>query len=154
MIVLVGGAGQPGDNLVTALNAANFNDLVIVFDHKNDKGASSLNGKRFTKKIRYKELTRFLDVNQLHVQFVIVTSTDGFQQAEPIWNTCIQWGLPLIVASTEKTAFDDLADKSELKPYYWSIIKYNEKDITELPRAILERMHDRKQPGVYELAGV
>ena len=90
MIIVVGGAEQPGTDLVSALNAENFNDLVIVLDHKNEESAANLVGKRLSKKIRYKELTRFLDVNQLHTQFVIVTSKDGFDQAEHIWNTCIK----------------------------------------------------------------
>ena len=154
MIIVVGGAEQPGTDLVSALNAENFNDLVIVLDHKNEESAANLVGKRLSKKIRYKELTRFLDVNQLHTQFVIVTSKDGFDQAEHIWNTCIKWGFPLVVASAERTHFDDLAEKSESKPYYWSILKYSDKEVNELPAAIIQRMRNRKESGVYELASV
>ncbi|MOA20469.1 hypothetical protein D3C78_1409160 [compost metagenome] len=90
----------------------------------------------------------------MHAQFVIVTSKDGFDQAENIWNTCIKWGFPLIVASSERTLFDELAEKSEFKPYYWSIVKYSGKELSELPAAIIQRMHNRKESGVYELASV
>ncbi|UKJ08195.1 hypothetical protein [Solitalea lacus] len=146
MIILIGGAEQTGAEIVSFLNTANFNDLVIVHDHKSELENEQLVGKRYTKKIRYKETSRFLAANQLHVQFVIVTSEKGIDYAEDIWNACIKWGIPLIFASKTESKFDELISINSKQPFYWASVRYSEKNSALLPKLVLHLMENRKQP--------
>ncbi|MCO4293084.1 hypothetical protein NF867_09430 [Solitalea sp. MAHUQ-68] len=154
MIVLVGGAEQPGAAIVEYLNKANFNDLVIVHDHKDESVLNSLSGNRFTKKIRYKEISRFLEANQLHVQFMVVVSESGLVDTNEIWDACIKWGIPLIVVSKEQTGFNKLVKINAKQPFYWSILHYRNESEEQVPKMVLHLMEHRKESAVHYLTNL
>src|SRR2546428_1876084 len=154
MIILVGGAGIAGSFLASKLNSENFNDLVIADEHTDPERIKNLEGKRYSKKIKYKELSRFLSVNQLHIQFVIVTEEVSKELAQSIWGHCLEFGFPLIVLERrDQSAFENLTSSEKgQQPYFWSIVKIEDLQlITAAREAIYFLMHERHSSGIYQI---
>jgi hypothetical protein len=148
MILLLGAAETKNIGLVTYFNEENINDLVIVADHKDPISLSNLSGKRFSKRIRFTELERFIDNNQKHIQFIIVTS-ELDNQAELIWDKCVEWGIPLIVVDSKATKFDTLVKEKSKQPFYWALLKEDLRE--DIYKTINFLTRNRKQSGTFKI---
>ncbi|TAH39950.1 MAG: ADP-glyceromanno-heptose 6-epimerase [Bacteroidetes bacterium] len=117
MIVVTGAAGFIGSCLVRKLNDEGFNDLVLVDDFSHPEKKTNLDNKTFSLKIDRKEFHTWLKENQHFVQFIFHigarTDTTEFNKdifdelnlnyTKEIWNLCIEFGLPLVYASSAAT---------------------------------------------------
>ena len=117
MIIITGAAGFIGSNLITKLNQEGFYDIILVDKFDTPEKNKNTDNKNFTQKIDRDDFFSWLDANQQHVQFIIhlgarsattgyskdVYDTLNFNYSKNIWNACIQYGLPLIYASSAAT---------------------------------------------------
>lgn len=167
MIIITGAAGFIGSCLVQKLNDNGFRDLVLVDDFSDPEQNKNFEGKRFSKKVERDDFVQWLRANQLHVQFVFHlgarTDTTEFdydlltrlnlEYTKDVWNTCVEFGLPLVYASSaatyglgeegydddeskldllkplnpygeSKNDFDIWALKQERKPFFWAGLKF------------------------------
>lgn len=167
MILVTGAAGFIGSNMVSKLNNENFKDIVIVDDFSNPLKNKNFEGKIFSKKVDRKDLLTWIDEHHRLIQFVVHigarTDTTEFnwdvleelnlEYTKNIWKKCVEYGLPLIYASSaatyglgefgynddhesieklqplnpygrSKNEFDKWALKQELKPYFWAGLKF------------------------------
>lgn len=167
MIIITGAAGFIGSCLISKLNEEGFYDLVLVDDFSNDVKNRNFEGKRFSKKIEREEFPEWLKKNQLLVDFVfhIGARTDtaefdyevlnklNVEYTKSIWNCCVEYGLPLVYASSaatyglgeqgyddneaaipqlaplnpygvSKNEFDKWALTQKRKPYFWVGLKF------------------------------
>lgn len=167
MIVVTGAAGFIGSCLVRKLNDEGFNDLVLVDDFSHPEKKTNLDNKTFSLKIDRKEFHTWLKENQHFVQFIFHigarTDTTEFNKdifdelnlnyTKEIWNLCIEFGLPLVYASSaatygagehgykddhsiveklvplnpygdSKNDFDKWALAQDKKPYFWVGLKF------------------------------
>ena len=167
MIIVTGAAGFIGSCLIGKLNREGFNDVVAVDDFSNAEKSPNLEGKKITHKIDRKDFPKWLRENQMPVQMVFHigarTDTTEFNKAifdelnlnytKEIWNICVEFGLPLVYASSaatyglgeygynddhevveklkplnpygdSKNDFDKWALKQEKKPYFWAGLKF------------------------------
>lgn len=167
MIVVTGAAGFIGSNMVSKLNNENFKDIVIVDDFSNPLKNKNFEGKTFSKKVDRKDLLTWIDEHHRLIQFIVHigarTDTTEFnwnvleelnlEYTKNIWRKCVEYGLPLIYASSaatyglgeygynddhesieklqplnpygrSKNEFDKWALKQEQKPYFWAGLKF------------------------------
>lgn len=167
MIVVTGAAGFIGSVLVSKLNNENFKDIVLVDDFTKTEKLSNLENKKFTAKIQRNEFFTWLKNNHKFVQIVfhIGARTDttefdktifdelNFNYSQDVWKECVEFGLPLIYASSaatygngehgynddekiipqlkplnpygeSKNNFDIWALKQKDKPYFWAGLKF------------------------------
>jgi ADP-L-glycero-D-manno-heptose 6-epimerase len=167
MIIITGAAGFIGSCLVTKLNDERFFDLVVVDDFSNENKNKNLEGKTFSKKVDRKEFISWLKDNHKLVQFIFHigarTDTTEFNKqifdelnlnySKEVWKTCVEFGLPLVYASSaatygdgtfgydddpsqinkliplnpygdSKNEFDKWALQQERKPYFWVGLKF------------------------------
>ncbi len=167
MIIITGAAGFIGSCLVQKLNQEGYFDLVLVDDFSDVAQNKNFEGKRFTQQVERDDFIKWLVENQLHVQFVFHlgarTDTTEFDYdllnrlnldyTKEVWNTCVEFGLPLVYASSaatyglgengydddetkieqlkplnpygdSKNDFDIWALKQERKPYFWAGLKF------------------------------
>ncbi|MFD2161484.1 ADP-glyceromanno-heptose 6-epimerase [Paradesertivirga mongoliensis] len=167
MIVITGAAGFIASCLVQKLNSEGYHDLVLVDDFSDAGQNKNFAGKRFTKQVDREDFVSWLRENQLHVQFVFHlgarTDTTEFDYAllnrlnldysKDVWNTCVEFGLPLVYASSaatyglgevgydddetrleqlkplnpygeSKNDFDIWALKQDRKPFFWAGLKF------------------------------
>jgi len=120
MIVVTGAAGFIGSYIVGKLNREGFNDIVLV-----DKYDDPLKFQNYTTKTYTEIVDRdiFFDWLAIHEKFVQIiihlgarTDTVGqepeiyqklnLEYSQKIWNACIQYGLPLVYASSASTYGD------------------------------------------------
>lgn len=167
MIIITGAAGFIGSCLVQKLNSEGYYDLVLVDDFSDAGQNKNFENKRFSKQVERTEFIKWLRENQLHVQFVFHlgarTDTTEFDYdllnrlnldyTKDVWNTCVEYGLPLVYASSaatyglgehgyeddesnieqlkplnpygdSKNDFDIWAVKQEGKPFFWAGLKF------------------------------
>ncbi len=167
MIIVTGAAGFIGSCLVRKLNDEGFNDLILVDDFSKQEKDKNLEGKKFTAKIERELFIEWLKWNQRLVQFVfhIGARTDttefnkdifdklNLQYSKDVWNVCVEFGLPLVYASSaatygagefgyndsheiidrlkplnpygeSKNDFDKWVLVQERKPYFWIGLKF------------------------------
>ncbi|HKR04413.1 MAG TPA: ADP-glyceromanno-heptose 6-epimerase [Bacteroidia bacterium] len=167
MIIITGAAGFIGSCFVKKLNDERFFDLVLVDDFSDEKKNKNLEGKIFSKKIHRDEFISWLKGNHRLVQFVfhIGARTDtaeiskeifdrlNLNYSKELWKSCIEFGLPLVYASSaatygdgafgyddddsqinnlvplnpygdSKNEFDKWALRQEKKPYFWIGLKF------------------------------
>lgn len=167
MIIITGAAGFIGSCLIQKLNEEGFYDLVLVDDFSRPEKNINFEGKRFSKQVHRDDFNQWLRENQLHVQFIfhIGARTDttepdrelfnrlNLDYTKNIWNTCVEFGLPLVYASSaatyglgeqgyeddeskipllkplnpygdSKNDFDKWALEQENKPYFWAGLKF------------------------------
>lgn len=167
MIIITGAAGFIGSCLVSKLNQEGFTDLILVDDFSDAEKMKNLEGKKYSQKIHRDEFIKWLKENQRLVQFIFHigarTDTTEFNKeifdrlnlnyTKDIWNVCVEFGLPLVYASSaatyglgefgyddneadipklkplnpygdSKNDFDKWALKQEKKPYFWVGLKF------------------------------
>lgn len=167
MIVITGAAGFIASVLVAKLNEENFIDLVLVDDFSNEQKKANYADKKFVHLVDRNSFFDWLDENEKMVQFVFHlgarTDTTEFNKSIfdelnfnfscKMWNACINYGLPLVYASSAATygsgefGYDDLHELSsklvplnpygeskndfdkwalaqERKPYFWVGLKF------------------------------
>ncbi|MBI5539107.1 MAG: ADP-glyceromanno-heptose 6-epimerase [Bacteroidia bacterium] len=167
MIVVTGAAGFIGSVLVSRLNKENFKDIILVDDFSKTEKASNIENKIFTAKVDRKDFFAWLNDNHKFVQFIfhIGARTDttefdksifdelNFNYSQKVWKACVEFGLPLIYASSaatygegelgynddeslipqlkplnpygeSKNNFDIWALQQSEKPYFWTGLKF------------------------------
>lgn len=167
MIIVTGAAGFIGSCLVSKLNQEGFTDLILVDDFSDAEKMKNLEGKKYSQKIHRDDFIVWLKENQRLVQFIFHigarTDTTEFNKeifdrlnlnyTKDIWNICVEFGLPLVYASSaatyglgefgyddneavidklkplnpygdSKNDFDKWALKQEKKPYFWVGLKF------------------------------
>ncbi len=167
MIIVTGAAGFIGSCLVKKLNDEGFMDIILVDDFSDVEKNKNLNNKTFAAKIDREEFIPWLRENHKMVQFVfhIGARTDttefdveifnklNLNYSKAIWNICVEFGLPLVYASSaatygggefgydddealldklkplnpygeSKNEFDKWAVHQEKKPYFWVGLKF------------------------------
>ena len=167
MIIITGAAGFIGSCLIQKLNAEGYNDLVLVDEFSDADKNRNFKEKRISKQVDRDEFPEWLQANQLHVQFVfhIGARTDttemdrdlldrlNLNYSKKIWNICVEFGLPLVYASSaatyglgengydddeskipllkplnpygdSKNDFDKWVLNQERKPYFWAGLKF------------------------------
>ncbi|MBL0328479.1 MAG: ADP-glyceromanno-heptose 6-epimerase [Bacteroidetes bacterium] len=167
MIIITGAAGFIGSCLVSKLNQEGFSDLILVDDFSDTEKMKNLEGKKYSQKIHRDEFIVWLKENQRLVQFIFHigarTDTTEFNKeifdrlnlnyTKDIWNVCVEFGLPLVYASSaatyglgefgyddneadipklkplnpygdSKNDFDKWALLQEKKPYFWVGLKF------------------------------
>jgi ADP-L-glycero-D-manno-heptose 6-epimerase len=167
MVVITGAAGFIGSCLVQKLNEENFNDLILVDDFSNKEKNKNLSAKKFTAQIDRKDFEQWLGNNHHLTQFIFHigarTDTTEFNKnifdelnlnySKMIWNKCVQYGLPMVYASSaatygdgafgydddeklvfklkplnpygeSKNDFDKWALQQEKKPFFWAGLKF------------------------------
>jgi ADP-L-glycero-D-manno-heptose 6-epimerase len=167
MIIVTGAAGFIGSCLVSKLNQEGFVDLILVDDFSSEEKMKNLAGKKYSQLIHRDNFIQWLKENQRLVQFIFHigarTDTTEFSKeifdrlnlnyTKDIWNVCVEFGLPLVYASSaatygigengyddneslidnlkplnpygdSKNEFDKWALKQEKKPYFWVGLKF------------------------------
>ncbi len=167
MIIITGAAGFIGSCLVSKLNAEGFTDLVLVDDFAFPEKQKNLAGKKYSKQVHRDEFIAWLQENHRFCQFVfhIGARTDttemdtaifdrlNLNYSKEVWKTCVEFGLPLVYASSaatyglgelgysdaheligklkplnpygdSKNDFDIWALQQERKPYFWAGFKF------------------------------
>jgi ADP-L-glycero-D-manno-heptose 6-epimerase len=163
MIVITGAAGFIGSCLARKLNDESFLDLVLVDDFSKKEKEANLAGKKHSALVDREEFHKWLRDNQRFVQFVFhlgartdTTERDksifdhlNLNYSKEVWNTCVEYGLPLVYASSaatygggehgyddnheaiprlkplnvygeSKNDFDKWALEQERAPYFWA----------------------------------
>jgi ADP-L-glycero-D-manno-heptose 6-epimerase len=117
MIVVTGAAGFIASCVVAELNNQNFVDLVLVDDFSHPSKEANYRDKKYSALLDRKAFAGWLDENHTLVQFVIHlgarTDTTEFDTSifeelnigysKMVWNKCVEYGLPLIYASSAAT---------------------------------------------------
>lgn len=167
MIIVTGAAGFIGSNLVRKLNDEGFKDIVLVDDFTSPLKNKNFENKIFSFKIDRSEFIEWISSNHRFIQFIFhmgartdttefdvsVFKTLNLDYSKMIWNKCIEFGLPLVYASSaatyglgeqgyhddhtvieklkplnpygeSKNEFDKWAVRQERKPYYWAGLKF------------------------------
>lgn len=167
MIVVTGAAGFIGSCFAQHLLNSGYKDLVLVDDFSKANKAADIEGVVKERKIDRKEFIAWLDVHFIEVEIILHigarTDTTEFNQdifddlnlnyTKSVWNKCVEYGLPLIYASSaatygdgslgyndkhdivdklqplnpygeSKNEFDKWALKQERQPYFWVGLKF------------------------------
>ncbi len=120
MIIITGAAGFIGSYLTGYLNAKGYNDLVLSDDFS--KAAKKINweSKNHTAIVNRDDLPAWLQENHAQVQFIfhLGARTDTTEMnksifaklnvnySKEIWKLCVQFGIPLVYASSAATYGD------------------------------------------------
>ncbi len=167
MIVITGSAGFIGSALVGHLNREGYRDIVLVDDFSHPDKAPNYENKKYSEKVERNVFFDWLDQNENRVQIIIHigarTDTTEFDRSifdelnvnytKSIWKRCVQYGIPLIYASSaatyglgehgysdshevvdqlkplnpygdSKNEFDQWALKQEDQPIFWAGLKF------------------------------
>lgn len=167
MIIVTGAAGFIGSCLVSKLNDEGYYDIILVDDFSKTDKEKNLESKKFTSKVSRDDFHEWLKQNHKLVQFVfhIGARTDtteqdvelfnrlNFEYTKSVWTLCVEYGLPLVYASSaatygdgeygydddhkkipslkplnpygdSKNEFDKWALQQSKKPYFWAGLKF------------------------------
>jgi ADP-L-glycero-D-manno-heptose 6-epimerase len=167
MIVITGAAGFIASALAAELNEKGYMDLVLVDDFSRTDRRPNYEGKKYRELVNRTQLFEWLAQNHRYVQFVVHlgarTDTTEFNAAifdelnvnysKNVWNACVEYGLPLIYASSaatygdgslgyfddhkyppllqplnpygvSKNEFDKWALQQERSPFFWAGLKF------------------------------
>ncbi|WP_151089261.1 ADP-glyceromanno-heptose 6-epimerase [Hymenobacter baengnokdamensis] len=120
MIVVTGAAGFIASCLVSRLNAANFNDIVVVDNFAVEKKLPNIRGKKLREYVDREAFFPWLDAHHEQVEFVfhLGARTDTTEQdpaifdllnlnySKQMWEACVRYNLPLVYASSGATYGD------------------------------------------------
>ncbi|MFC2079862.1 ADP-glyceromanno-heptose 6-epimerase [Bacteroidota bacterium] len=167
MIVVTGAAGFIGSNIVAELNKRNYKDIVLVDDFSAVAKLKNFEKKTVRARVQREAFIDWLRENHRFVQIVIHmgarTDTAEFNwdtflrlnldYSKQVWELCVEYGLPLIYASSaasyglgefgysdsheliqslkplnpygrSKNDFDKWALQQVRKPYFWAGLKF------------------------------
>lgn len=137
MIIVTGAAGFIGSCLVSRLNKAGYDNIVVVDDFSKTEKANNLEGKTMAAKIGRNDFIQWLQDFGAEVEMIFHigarTDTTEFDKAifdelnvdysKAVWNACVQFNIPLVYASSAATYglgehgySDDTALIPSLKP--------------------------------------
>lgn len=131
MIVITGSAGFIGSYVTGKLNQYQYRDLVLVDDFSKTIKKPNYENKTFTTLVDRDHFFSWLEKEQKFVQFIIHlgarTDTTEFdtnilnnlnlEYSKKVWNACLEYGIPLIYASSAATYGDGklgYSDKHDL----------------------------------------
>lgn len=117
MIIITGAAGFIGSCLVARLNEEKIYHLGLVDDFSRESKQRNYENKRFLNIINRDEFIDWFDLQHDSIEFVFHlgarTDTTEFNRqvfddlnlhySQEIWNRCVQYGIPLIYASSAAT---------------------------------------------------
>ncbi|WP_162055728.1 ADP-glyceromanno-heptose 6-epimerase [Pontibacter pamirensis] len=117
MIVVTGAAGFIASCLVSRLNQANFNHIVVVDNFSVSKKERNLQGKKIKEFVDRDGFFEWLDENYEEVEFIFHlgarTDTTEFNKdvfdllnldySKKVWNACCEYQIPLVYASSAAT---------------------------------------------------
>ena len=117
MIVVTGAAGFIASCLVSRLNQANFNNIVVVDNFSVAKKERNLQGKKIKEFVDRDGFFEWLDENYEEVEFIFHlgarTDTTEFNKdvfdllnldySKKVWNACCEYQIPLVYASSAAT---------------------------------------------------
>ncbi len=120
MIIVTGAAGFIGSAMVSTLNNKGYRDVVAVDDFSKKNKERNLAGKGLTEMVEREEFIAWLGKNHRMVQMVLHlgarTDTAEFDRqvfehlntgySRKVWEQCLEFGLPLIYASSAATYGD------------------------------------------------
>jgi len=167
MIVVTGAAGFIGSNIVAMLNLEGFRDIILVDDFSRTDKTANYKDKIFSEIVDRVQFFNWLKQNHRFVQFIVHmgarTDTTEFDRSvfdrlnlgysKNVWNYCVEYGLPLIYASSaatygsgehgytddhriieklsplnpygeSKNEFDKWVLKQEKTPFFWAGLKF------------------------------
>jgi ADP-L-glycero-D-manno-heptose 6-epimerase len=167
MIVVTGAAGFIASALVSKLNENRYFDLILVDDFTRPDREINYIHKKYEALVDRAHFMDWLDINQNQVDFIFHlgarTDTTEFSKAifdelnvnysKAIWNKCIEYGIPLVYASSaatygggehgyednhniipslcplnpygdSKNEFDLWAIQQERQPFFWAGLKF------------------------------
>lgn len=167
MIIVTGAAGFIGSNMVSRLIYEGYRDIMLIDDFSNESKYPNFQDKAYNLNIDREGFIEWLDKNNKNVQLIIHlgarTDTTEFDKAvfdklnlnysKAIWHKCVEYGLPLIYASSaatygmgehgyvdnhevvsklkplnpygdSKNEFDKWALAQEKKPFFWAGLKF------------------------------
>jgi len=167
MIVVTGAAGFIGSYVAGYLNQQGYNDLVLVDNFSQSRKAANIEHKKYTTRVDREDFFDWLNHNHRFVQFVIHlgarTDTTEFDRSiferlnveysKRVWSLCVEFGLPLIYASSaatygngewgysdshdlvhklkplnpygeSKNEFDKWALQQQHQPFFWAGLKF------------------------------
>jgi len=117
MIVVTGAAGFIASCLVSRLNQANFNEIVVVDNFSVAKKEDNLKGKKIKAFVDRDGFFEWLDAHYEQVEFIFHlgarTDTTEFNKdvfdllnlnySKKVWNACCEYQIPLVYASSAAT---------------------------------------------------
>ena len=117
MVVITGAAGFIGSCLVSRLNQAGINDIVVVDDFSKTEKAVNLEGKTLISKVGRKDFIAWLKDFGSEVTFIyhLGARTDttefdtsifdelNYNYSIDVWNLCVEFNIPLVYASSGAT---------------------------------------------------
>ncbi|GAB5416408.1 MAG: ADP-glyceromanno-heptose 6-epimerase [Crocinitomicaceae bacterium] len=117
MIVVTGAAGFIGSCLVSRLNQAGHENVVVVDDFSKTEKDRNLEGKKLTAKVGRNDFIKWLEQFGEEVDFVFHigarTDTTEFDRSifdtlnvnysKDVWNLCVKFNIPLVYASSAAT---------------------------------------------------
>ncbi|MFO7790058.1 MAG: ADP-glyceromanno-heptose 6-epimerase [Bacteroidota bacterium] len=167
MIVITGAAGFIGSCMLSRLNKEGYKDIVLVDDFSKQEKHRNFRNRVFSEKVDRNVFPAWLKINHRWVQFVIhigartdtmehntaVFNKLNLNYSISLWNICVEYGLPLIYASSaatygdgnmgyddnheiipqlkplnpygkSKNNFDIWALKQEKQPFFWAGFKF------------------------------
>ncbi len=176
MIIVTGAAGFIGSCLVRKLNDEGYYDLILVDDFSKIEKAENISRKKYSAKVEREHFFDWLKQNHRFVQFVFHigarTDTTEFdyaifeklnvQYSKDVWNSCVEFGLPLVYASSAATYGGGelgYADEEflidQLKPLNPYGVSKNEFDKWALEKAAISSGSKQVKPGApYFWAGL
>lgn len=137
MIVVTGAAGFIGSCLVSRLNKAGYENIVVVDDFSKTEKEQNLEGKTISAKVGRKDFICWLNDfgSEVEMIFHIGARTDttefdksifdelNVNYSIAVWNACVKFNIPLVYASSAATYglgefgySDDHANIPNLKP--------------------------------------
>ena len=117
MIIVTGAAGFIGSCLVSRLNKAGYDNIVVVDDFSKTEKVKNLEGKTMAAKIGRKDFIQWLYDFGAEVEIIFHigarTETTEFNKAifdelnvdysKAVWNACVQFNIPMVYASSAAT---------------------------------------------------
>lgn len=117
MIVVTGAAGFIGSCLVSRLNQAGHENIVVVDDFSKTEKDKNLEGKTLTAKVGRNDFVQWLEQFGEEVDFIYHigarTDTTEFDRSifdalnvnysKDVWNLCVKFNIPLVYASSAAT---------------------------------------------------
>ncbi len=145
MIVVTGAAGFIGSCMIAKLNEESFNEIIAVDKFDNPEKLQNLEGKNIRERVDRDVFFEWLDEHQHTVEFIIhlgartdttlndasVFKTLNLEYSKKIWNSCIEYALPFIYASSAATYGDGTLGYSDNQDIIKSLQPLNEYGISK-----------------------